>query len=165
MAQKGCFEEHLKVPISFQDKPEVGDIVWMDRSTGIIYNFDNTRQLWLSTNKTSFEFARKGAADGMFLPLLGDLDAIDDAYVPGNKAIITSVICKSKTGNNEKLFDVFVNGSSVLNFNYDNKRLYVNSNLNILIESEDEVQVYVNKGGSPVRNTSCRVETAWRYDI
>jgi len=162
---KGQFSEHKRAIIGFDTTPALNEKVWMDQSTGIIYNYDASRSLWLSAAKHTFEFARKGASDGMYLPLLGDLDSVDDVYTAGKAAVIISVYCRSKSGNNDKSFELRKNGQTIFNFSYDNALNYTNNNLNYTITSTDEIQVYVSSSGSSIRNTLCRIETAWRYDV
>ena len=162
---KGLFTEHKRATIAFDTKPGINDRVWMDQSSGIIYNYDESRGIWLSASKHIFEFARKGASNGMYIPLLGDLDSIDDVYTTGKPAVITSIYCRSVKGNNEKEFELRKNGQSLFAFSYDNSLEYNNNSLQFEIESIDEIQVYVSASGSSIRNTVCRVETAWRYNV
>ena len=164
---KGVFKEHTRIPVTFSSAPSVGDMVWIDQTTGIVYSYDATRGLWISAAKHIFEFARKGAADGMYIPLLGDLGDSEDVYMPGKTAVIISVFCRSKRGNSRKGFEIRKNGSLLYEFYYDgsDNRVYSNNVLNYNIEEYDKIQVYVKKEGTSVINTVCRIETAWRYDV
>jgi hypothetical protein len=164
---KGTFQEHTRMPVTFGDAPSVGDMTWIDKNTGLIYNYDDTRSVWLSAAKHTFEFARKGSAKGMYLPLLGDLDDSDDVYMAGKQAVIVSVFCRSKWGDDSAGFEIRKNENIIYEFYYDGygSKLYVNSSLNFNIDSYDKIQVYVKKAGSGVINTVCRIETAWGYDI
>lgn len=162
---KGLFKEHKNTMLSLEDKPKKHDTVWSDQTTGIMYNFDVSRGKWLSARKDRFEFARKGSSDGMYIPLLGDLDSIDDVYTTERKATITSIYCRSRSGNSYKIFQIHKNGSSIYQFGYTGSKLVINTNLNIDILDTDTIQVYVSKTGGSVRNTVCRLGYSWRYDV
>jgi len=163
---KGLFKEHTRVAVTFDTKPALNDKVWIDQTTGLIYNYDNTREFWLSASKHRFEFARKGSANGMYIPLLGDLDDSEDVYMPAQESMVTSISCRSNSGNKDQGFEIRKNGSLLYEFYYDGtKRRYVNNSLSFSISVSDRIQVYVKKQGQGVKNTVCRVETAWRYDI
>ncbi len=164
---KGLFKAHTKAQVTFDTKPAVGDMVWIDRTTGLMYNYDNVRGKWLSAAKHMLEYARKGASDGMYLPLLGDLDDTDDVYMTGQSSVIVNVFCRSRVGNKNKGFEIHKNGEFLFEFNYDgsSNRRYSNTNLDFSILPYDMIQLFVKKDGPPVRNTVCRIETAWRYDV
>lgn len=162
---KGLFTEHKNTMLSLGDKPKEHDTVWADQTTGIIYNYDPSRNKWLSARKDRFEFARKGASDGMYLPLLGDLDSVDDVYTAERNATINSVWCKSKSGNSYKVFQIHKNGVSIYQFGYTGSRIYVNNNLDLDILDTDTLQIYVTSTGSSIRNTVCRLGYSWRYDV
>ena len=164
---KGMFMEHTRKPITFGNTPSEGDMTWIDNNSGIIYNFDDTRGKWMSASRNVFEYARKGTAKGMYIPLLGDLDDSDDVYISIKNAIIVSIFCRSMGGDVNAEFELRKNGEMIYEFEYDgsNNRNYINTNLNLDINIYDKIQVYVNNVGSGTRNVVCRVETAWRYDI
>jgi len=163
---KGIFHEHKRSQVTYDSSPSINDKVWIDQTSGIIYNYDDTRNEWLSASKHRFEVARKGSAKGVYLPLLGDLDYSDDVYMAGKKAVIVGVFCRSHSGDIDAGFEIRVNGSNVYEFYYNGVvRLYINNDLNFNIEQYDKVQVYVKQIGSGVNNTVCRIETAWRYDV
>lgn len=164
---KGVFEEHDRGTVNFGETPSIGELIWLDQTTGIIYNYDDTRDIWLSAAKHTFEFARKGASDGMYIPLLGDLDDSDDVYMAGKSAVIVSVFCRSKSGEESKGFEIRKNGNLLYEFYYNGSGtlVFINDELNYNIEVYDKIQVYTKKEGKAVNNTVCRVETAWRYDL
>jgi len=162
---KGVFTEHKNTMLSLEDQPREHDTVWSNQTTGIMYHFDESRNKWLSAKKDKFEFARKGSSDGMYIPLLGDLDDVEDVYGSEKDATITGIWCRSKSGNNYKVFQIHVNGVNVYQFGYTGTRLYINNNLDIDIANEDTVQIYVMDSGTPVRNTVCRLGYSWRYDV
>lgn len=166
MGVKGVFREHTTSNISYGEGPDVNDMIWIDNSTGIIYNYDSERASWLSSSRHTFEFARKGSAKGMYIPLLGDLDDIEDVYVAGKSAAIVSVFCRSRAGDKNMGFEIRKNGVSIYDFYYDGtSRLYSNDSLNFNLTLDDQIQVYVKLMGTGVLNTVCRIETAWRYDL
>lgn len=160
---KGTFMPHSRADVSLANAPRPDDRVWMDPSSGIIYNYDDERSKWLSASKDVFEFARKNASSGMYIPVLGDLDDVEDVYTFRRSATITGIMCRSKIGNMSKGFTIKINGSNVLQFNYVNGT-YNNPRLDVDVNAMDEIQVYIN-GGDYVKNTVCRIEFAWRYDI
>jgi len=162
---RGLFIEHKNTMLSLEDKPKEHDTVWIDQTNGIIYNYDTTRVKWLSARKDRFEFARKGNSRSMYLPLLGDLDSVDDVYSTERNATITSVWCRSRSGNKYKSFEIHKNGESVFDFSYNDSKIYVANNLNIDILDTDTIQLYVDKEGKSVRNTVCRLGYSWRYDV
>lgn len=163
--ERGLFKKHKRVKVAFDTNPSPGDMVWVDQTTGISYSYDNTRSKWLSTSKDRFEFARKGAANGMYIPLLGDLDDQEDVYMTGYDATIISVFCRSKDGNEDKTFEIRKNGTDIFHFHYDSSLSYIDNNLNIDIAPLDEINLYVSGSGKKVRDTVCRIEIARRHDI
>lgn len=164
---KGVFQEHTRRPVTFGEVPAPGDMTWIDPSTGLIYNYDESRNKWLSAAKHIFEYARKGAAKGMYIPLLGDLDDTDDAYMTGKSATMVGIFCRSKWGDESAEFEVRKNGVMLYEFAYDgsNKRRHINNNLDFSISEYDQLQVYIKPVGIGAQNTICRIETAWRYDV
>lgn len=164
---RGSFINHRKGEVSYANLPTKSDMIWIDPVTGVQYSFDNVRNYWLSTSKHEFEFARNGNADGMYLPLMGDLYDVEDAYVLPYNAVITGVWCRSKLGETSKSFDIRINGATAFTFAYDGSgnRLYINNDLNIAVESLDEINIYVSKDGDAAKNTVCKLETSRRFDI
>jgi len=164
---KGVFEAHTRMPVTFGSTPSVGDMTWINPNTGLIFNYDDSRNKWLSAAKHKFEYARKGSAKGMYIPLLGDLDDTDDVYMSGQASTIIGVFCRSKAGDNNMGFEIRKNGAMIYEFYYDgsNNKRYINNYLNFNIEEYDKIQVYIKQMGSGARNTVCRIETAWRYDV
>lgn len=164
MSNRGRFKTHKRVMVTYDSDPAPGDMIWVDQVTGFAYNFDNLRQKWLSTTKDAFEFARKGPASGMYIPLLGDLDNADDVYITGYPATIVGVFCRSKDGKTSKVFDVLRNGAPIYSFSYDHTYTHTNNNLDIDIDANDEINFYVSSGKDKVKNTVCRVILARRYE-
>jgi hypothetical protein len=146
--------------------PTPGSKFWLQPLNNIVYCFDEVRDKWLSTNRNVFSFARKGNSRGMYIPLLGDLDAVDDVYMPGKDSTIIGVFCKSNSGDESKGFEIRKNGTAIYTFSYDGSGslTYSNSDLDLNINASDTIQVFVKKDGGNVINTICRIETAWRYD-
>jgi len=154
--------------ITISDTPEDDAKIWLDSSSSVVYYKDNNRDdKWLSINKHAFEYARKGSAKGMYLPLLGDLDAVDDTFMSGRTATMVSLSCKSRAGDKNAEFEIRKNGVMLYEFAYDgsDNRRHINNNLNFDIELDDEVQVYVKNLGSSVNNTYCKIEISWRYEV
>lgn len=164
---KGIFQKHTTGLITYGGTPGVGDILWIDQTTNISYSYDTVRQKWLSTEKPVFEYARKGASKGVYLPLLGDLDDVDDVYMPSRPSTVLSIFCRSKSGDNEATFELRKSGETIYTFSYngDANLVFLNNDLNLNIEPTDKLQIYVSKNISITANVVCRVETAWRYDI
>jgi len=162
--------------------PDVNSPVWLDPSSNFFYCFDSVRESWLSSNKDYPVFSKKGSANGMYLPLVtefslssvsnpSDADSVstvgslDEAYMPGKPATITGIFCRSKRGNKSMKFDIKKNSSTIFTFEYDGSGdlIYNNTDLNLEIDTYDEIQIYVYRKGSSVINTLCRLEIAWRY--
>ena len=153
-------------PIFVGSSPDPGIKFWLRPENNVVYCFDDVRSKWLSTNRNIYSFARKGNAKGMYIPLLGDLDAVDDVYMPGKDSVIVSVFCKSCSGDETKEFEIRKNGIAIFTFSYDgsDSLIYSNNDLDLNVDASDTIQVFVTKSGGNVMNTICRVETAWRYD-
>lgn len=164
---KGTFIEHTRRPVTFGNVPSEGDMTWIDPNTGLIFNYDTSRGKWLSAAKHVFEYARKGSAKGMYVPLLGDLDDSDDVYMPAKSSTIVSIFCRSMDGDISAEFEVKKNGTMLYEFVYggSNDRRHINNNLDFDIDLYDKLQVYIKPVGTGTRNVVCRIETAWRYDI
>jgi len=185
---KGVFEEHRKARITYDDHPDIADKIWMDKVNNIIYSHDPVRNSWLSSSRNHVIFFKKGRASGMCLPLSGtslvesslttattlndeesleSLESIDklfDIYMPGQKATIMGLFCRSDRGNHAQRFELRKNGECLYSFSYDGQHLfYINNSLNLELEPYDKVQLYVYKEKKPIKNTICRLETAWRY--
>ena len=156
--------ELVTAPIVIGGEPNPADIFWLNPENKMIYIFDELRNIWQSTHRGSFSFARKGNADGMYLPPLGDLDSVDDVYMSGNNAAIVSVFCKSVSGDKNKEFEIRINKVPIYSFSYSDNLIYSNNKLNIPIGIQDRIQVYVVKAGDKIKNTLCRLEIAWWYD-
>lgn len=163
---KGIFKQRKRGELSFYPEPGSNDKIWMDPSTGIIYNLDEARNKWLSAAKHTFEFARRGNADNMYLPLLGDLDAADDVYMAGKPLTIVSVNCSLRKlqHDEQKGFEVHINGNNIYEFYCDETSVFFDNTLNYDMESTDRIQIFVKSEGGKAQNIVCRVETAWRYE-
>jgi hypothetical protein len=160
---RGSFKNHKRMLVTFDTHPGDSDMVWVDQTNGVVYNYDLSRSKWLSTDKDILEFARKGAASGMYIPLLGDLSNIDDVYTVDYNATILGILCRSTDGNKNKAFEVMVNGNSILSFSYNNSLIYSNDELDININKFDKINLYVNNNGKNIRDTVCRINLARRY--
>jgi hypothetical protein len=164
---KGIFQGHTKGLVAYGGQPTIGDILWIDPITNITYSYDAARNKWLSAEKPVFEYARKGAAKGIYLPLLGDLDDVDDVYMPNRSSTILGIFCRSKAGDLYADFELKKNSVTIYTFSYggNTDRVFLTNSLNLNIEPMEKIQVYVAKSSTAITNTVCRVETAWRYDI
>ncbi|HLD90949.1 MAG TPA: hypothetical protein VI911_08055 [Patescibacteria group bacterium] len=164
---KGIFQRHTKGLVAYGGQPLIGDMLWIDPITNITYCYDVVRTKWLSAEKPVFEYARKGAAKGVYLPLLGDLDDTDDVYMPNRPSTVLGIFCRSKSGDAYTEFALKKNTATIYTFSYNGNadRTFLINDLNLNIEPTDKIQVYVSKSSSAIINTVCRVETAWRYDI
>lgn len=165
--RKGSFLKRNYKEISLGSTPKINDKIWMDITSGIIYNYDDTRGKWLSTAKYIFEFARSGNADGIYLPLLGDLSAAEDVYRAGKNLTIISLNCSIRDlqKNKPKGFEIHINGHTIHEFFCNEQEVCYNSELNYDMSSSDRLQVFVVYDGNKAKNVVCRVETAWRYDL
>lgn len=145
--------------------PGTNDSLWLDGDSGILYAYDGVRLKWLSSNRIYTEFLKRGKADGMFLPIYGDLDSNEDCFVPSKNSTIVGIHCRSKSGNVDKIFYIFINDLLVYEFNYEGDTTeHTNLDLDINIEKTDKLKIYAVRDGSPTVNPHCRLETAWRYD-
>ena len=169
-------------PISTGSVPDsTNSTIWLDPVSNSFYCFDPVRNSWLSSNKDYPLFSKTGSASGMYLPLVTDFSmsssasavgdasttvSLDDAYMPGKPSTITSIFCRSKRGAKDKQFAIKKNGGIIFTFEYDNSGdlIYNNSDLNLEIDSYDEIQIYVYKDKAGVVNTICRLEITWRYE-
>ena len=164
---KGSFVKRLYKEISLNTTPRTTDKVWMDPYTGTIFNYDSVRSKWLSTAKYIFEFARSGNSVGIYLPLLGDLDAAEDVYRAGKKLTIVSVSCSIQTLQYDvpKGFEIHINGAPIHEFSCLAGVVCYNDTLNYDMDSSDKLQLYVTNDDNKAKNVVCRIETAWRYDL
>jgi hypothetical protein len=158
--------EEETAPLLIAPTPDTNSPFWLNPNDSMLYVYDSSRSAWLSTHRDLYSFARRGQADGMYLPPLGDLDSSDDVYMSERPATIVNVFCRSTSGDDDKEFEIRANGTTIHSFSYDGTgdMVYRSSNLNIELSVYDKLQVYVSKTGGKVYNTLCRIETAWRYD-
>jgi hypothetical protein len=84
----------------------------------------------------------------------------------GKSATIVGVFCRSKRGVKDMAFEIRKNGKTIFEFAYDGSGnfIYNNNELNLEIDSYDEIQIYVVKNNPGVVNTTCRLEISWRYE-
>lgn len=164
---RGSFIRHKRVKVSYADLPTERDRVWLDPVTGIQFSYDPTRDIWLSSSKDTLAFARNGNASGMYLPLLGDLYDTEDVYLSPYASVITGIWCRSKGGEESKSFDLRINREAVFTFSYDGSenRVYVNNDLSINTDAQDEINIFVSKELGTVKNTVCKVEITRRYVV
>ncbi len=183
---KGVFEEHRKARITYGDSPDIADKIWMDKTNDLIYSYDSVRGVWLSSSRHHVIFYKKGRVSGMYLPLsteslvetslattllntknidsIESLDSLLDVYIPGNYATIMSIFCRSQRGSLTQRFELRKNGQPFYNFSYGGQNLfYINNNLNLEMDPYDEIKLYIYKKKIALKNTVCRIETAWRY--
>lgn len=162
---KGQFEPIYKGGISFDPSgPGINGNMWLDTSTNILYMHDNVRGKWLSANRNYIEFVRNGVSDGMYMPIIGDLDSEVDYFTPGKDSTITAVYCKSRGGAADKTFIIYKNDVNVFEFLYTGSdREYTNNSVDVDVNKDDRVRLYVTEYGGPTKAPFCRIEYAWRY--
>lgn len=159
---KGSFVAHNRSDISLSSTPGIRDKVWLDPLSGTIYNYDDSRDKWLSSSTDVFEFARRNPISNMYLPILGDLNNEEDVFTFRINAVIIGITCKSKGGNSSKSFEIRLNGSVLHAFTYVNRE-YIKHDLDLDVNAGDELQLFVGSG-QHVTNTVCRIEFSWRHD-
>jgi len=161
----GIYVAHVDIQIT-ESPSTSGASMFFDKTTGVLYTFDTYRNAWLSNQKNSLTFFRKGNVKNMYLPLSGDLDYVLVSHMTGRPSKLIGVFCKSEDGSDTQGFEIRKNGVMLYEFNYPGSgtRIYSNYNLNFNIEINDKLQIYV-KSGDIIFNTFCRLDLAWRYDI
>jgi len=161
----GIYTESVAIPITVS-APTPDDVVWADTTTGVLYMYDSDKNTWLSNQRNSLIFFRKGNTKNMYLPLSGDLDYVLMSHITGKPSKLLGVFCKSESGNVVQGFEIRKNGSTLFEFSYPGTGvlIYSNYNLNFNVEIDDKLQIYV-KEGSNIFNTFCRLDLAWRYDV
>ena len=164
---KGEFVPLYKGGVSFDPSgPSLSDKVWLDVTTNTLYVYDDSRGKWLAANRDYIEFVREGVSDGMYMPIIGDLDSEVDCFKPAFNSTITAIQCRSRGGSADKSFELQINGVSIFQFVYTGTdREYVNESCNVDINTTDEIRLYVTEYGGPTHAPWCRIEVARRYDI
>lgn len=178
---KGKFKPRNRSELSFYSAPEKNNKIWMNPKTGVIYNYDEERGKWLSTAKHMFEFAKRGNASNIYIPLLGDLDTASDVYKAGKNLTIVGVACgvRRLVHTNKKIFEIQINRRCVYKFMCEKENLFFfRDDLNFDMRFRDVLQIFVSGYGETsaetgdyvgfnkcgyAQNVVCRVESAWRY--
>lgn len=127
------------------------------------YYFDIDRNKWLTINRAILSYSRGGNADGSYLTV-GGWSGADYYYLP-RPATITSLHCKARAGHVGKSFSVEdeVSATTIYSFSLGAEYTFVDNDLNINVDVESLLRVYVSPVGNPTKDPICQIELAWRY--
>jgi hypothetical protein len=142
--------------------------LWYNTASGweMLMAYDSSRTKWLSVAEWTMQWGHD-TADGELLRGYGvNTPATDTGlYIP-RAACVKRISVRTRTDNNLKRLDVYVNGSSVLNFNLvdgTNSSYYKNNAVNLNLAEDDYVWIYVDAAGLAIADVAVSLWCAWRW--
>ncbi len=141
--------------------PDSTSEIWIDPSDMLPYFFDPNVGSWVTIDRTILTYGRSGNSDGSYLAI-GGWSSSGYYYIHRN-AVMTAIYCKSVSGQIGKGFEIQKNKSLLYSFNQSAEYKYINTSLNFDLVIDDEIQVFTVSTGTPISDTVCQIEIAWRY--
>lgn len=138
--------------------------LWYNNQDNIIYYYDTTRSNWLSTAIVNYLFTYGGNIDGLYM----SVGNVKNSYAHFNitrPATITAVNAdQDPTGSSQanKGYEIRTDGTNAYSFNMISHS-FASTSLNVQIDQNDELQVYVVSLGARVRDPIVSIELKWRY--
>lgn len=130
---------------------------------GILYNYDDIRNKWLSVYQPSISFqARKGDANYLSTGFHGDLNSGYSALRDGT---ILGIAAQGGSGNQSKSFSIRKNGvmTDIDIFSLTTGS-YINDIKDIDFVAGDVIQLYCSATGAPVNDPRINIIIAWRKE-
>ena len=134
--------------------------IWVESGTSLPFILDSTSGDWLSSSRTVYTYNAQFNTDGAYIPI--NFGGVVSYYIP-RAATITSIYCKSISGDDTKTFYIRDDVNDLYTFSYDNSFLYVNSNVRINVNEGANLRVFVSDIGRSVRSPIVQIEIAWRF--
>lgn len=148
--------------------PTTNGALWYNTTAGweMLMAYDSSRSKWLSVAEWTMQFGHD-SGDGTLLRGYGvNVPGTGTGlYIP-RAACVKRISVRTRTDNNLKRLDIYVNGSSVLNFNLvdgTNSSYYKNNAVNLNLSEDDNIWVYVDAAGLAVRDVAVSLWCAWRW--
>jgi len=143
-------------------------MLWYNTASGweMLMAYDTSRTKWLSTAEWTMQFGHD-AGDGQLLRGYGvnTPSTGTGLYIP-RAACVKRISVRTTSDNNLKQLDLYVNGSSALNFNLvdgTNSSYYKNNAVNLNLAEDDDFWVYVDAAGLGIADVAVSIWCAWRW--
>lgn len=127
-----------------------------------LWTYDGGRSKWLSVQRDKPIFGKR-SADGMYLEFTNSFVSKFTGFVCHYDATIVSISAKCDSGNLSKTLRIRRNAlvTDLLVFSLS-AGYYLNTTLNININTGDYIQVYADPSGIASRNLHVQIEVAYR---
>jgi len=142
--------------------------LWYNTAAGweMLMAYDASRSKWLSAAEWTMQFGHD-SGDGQLLRGYGvNVPGTGAGVLVPRNCCVKRIAVRTTADNNLKRLDVYVNGSSVLNFNLvdgTNSSYYKNNAVNLNLSEDDDVWVYVDSAGLAVTDVAVSLWCAWRW--
>jgi len=140
--------------------------IWYNNTNQIIYYWDEVRNKWLSVYTHNYLFTYSGNIDGLYMSVGNVVNSYAHFHIIRD-ATITSVTADQDpilSAQPDKGYQIQANGAPIYSFNMVSNE-YTNTGLNVDVNTDDELQMYVVAAGARVRDPIVNLELRWRYDI
>lgn len=140
--------------------------IWYNNNNSLLYYWDEVRNKWLSVYTHSYLFTYSGNIDGLYMSIgnvvssYAHFNMLRDATIVSVTADVDPVLSVAPT----KAFEIRADQSSIYNFSLVNFT-YTNETLNVDIDTNQQLQMYVSDVDARVRDPIVVLELRWRYDI
>ena len=146
--------------------------IWYNSNDHIIYYYDSSRGAWLSTTSVNYLFSYDGNIDGLYMSV-GNVansyahfriirDATVVSVIADQDALLSSHSTKTFEVHTETVVSGTPTDSIVYSFDMLN-HTYTNENLNVDIDSESLLRIWVHPVGAKIRDPIVTLELKWRY--
>jgi hypothetical protein len=139
--------------------------MWYNNNDNIIYYWDESRNKWLSVYTHNYLFTYSGNIDGLYMSVGNVVNSYAHFHILRDATITAIAADQDPVGSSQpdKDYEVQTNGADVFTFSMILHE-YTNEALNIDINEDDALQMYVVSVGTRVRDPIVNLEIRWRYD-
>ncbi len=136
---------------------------WYNTTDNIIYAYDITRGKWLSLDKTSYTFGKKGLTNKMYLSYFGgDITSTKSGFRIPRNACIVSMSGQFTNLGNGTFYIRKNNGTGTMAFldvlnDYGNSKIDINMDIN----EGDILHCYFESPSTVIRDPMVTLEIAW----
>ena len=141
--------------------------LWYNTTSGweMLLAYDTSRSKWLSVTEWTMAWGHD-TADGELVRGFGiNVPSVGTGVLIPRNACVKRITVRTVTDNNLKRLDLYVNGSSVLNWNLvdgTSCSLYKSNAINQDLAENDHVWVYVDAAGLAIDDVAICLWCSWR---
>jgi hypothetical protein len=139
--------------------PTETDVLWVNPSDSITYNYNNQVSDWVSTSSDMYMFGKEKRADGAYIGIANH----DGYYYIHKKGYIVSIFCNIEIGDATKAFEIHANELSIFNFSLTDSK-YIDNTQVIQVNKGDFLKLWCSPVGTDIERVMCQLVIKWSYE-